>query len=164
MARPLTPGERRLAKSVFADAVRLDQVRVHGGGFGAFAVTLGAHLFMPRHLASDDLSSADLLSQALLVHELMHVWQFQTRPVATLASWAAVAASGGYGPGLPGYRYSLPLAAFASLNLEQQASVVEHAFLLRAGRRSSRMPQGACAADFAASPFPVMREGAGPWG
>ncbi len=126
---------------MFGDAVRLEQVRLHGGGFGGFAVTLGSHLFLPQHLAGDDVSGADLFSQALLVHELTHVWQFQTRPLATLASWARVVASGGYGPGLPGYRYTLPLGAFDALNLEQQASVVEHAFLLRAGRRSSRMPE-----------------------
>ena len=164
MARVLTPGERRLAEDVFGDAVRLDEVRLHRGGFGAFAVTLGSHLFLPPHLTSDDYALADPLAQALLVHELTHIWQFQTRPLATLASWARVMMSGGYGPGLPGYRYALPLAAFEDLNLEQQASVVEHAFLLRAGHRSRRMPEGISAVDLTASPFPSTRAGAGPWG
>ncbi len=164
MARGLTPGERRLAQAVFGDAVRLDPVRLHGGGFGAFAVTLGSRLFLPKHLASDDFAAAGLGAQALLVHELTHVWQFQTRPFSTLASWAGVVAKGGYGPGLPGYRYTLPLGDFVALNLEQQASVVEHAFLLRGGSRSGRMPARLCAADLAASPFPAKRDGAGPWG
>ena len=164
MARSLTAGEGALARSVFGDAVRLEEVRLHGGGFGGFAVTLGSHLFMPRHLASADFAAADLGAQALLVHELAHVWQFQTHPLKTLASWAGVMVSGGYGPGLPSYRYTLPLEAFDSLNLEQQASVIEHAFLLRAGRRSGRMLADVRAADLAASPFPVAGDPLKPWG
>ena len=153
-----------MADSVFGDAVRLDAVRLRGGGFGGFAVTLGSHIFLPPHLASADFATADLGSQALLVHELVHVWQFQTRPLWTLASWAGVVASGGYGPGLPGYRYTLPLGPFAKLNLERQASVVEHAFLLHAGVRSGRMPPGLCAADLAGSPFPNSHPSGRPWG
>ncbi len=144
--------------------MRLDAVRLHPGGFGAFAVTLGSHIFLPPHMARADFAAADIGSRALLVHELAHVWQFQTRTIRTLASWAGVALSGGYGPGLPGYRYTLPLAPFDTLNLEQQASVVEHAFLLRAGGRSGRMSARLCAADLAASPFPATQGERGPWG
>ena len=154
VARPLTPGEAALARSVFGAAVRLDPVRVHGGGFGRFAVTVGAHLFLPPHLAQADFCAADVGAQALLIHELVHVWQFQTRPLWTLASWAATAIGGGYGPGLPGYRYTLPLPPFGRLNLEQQASVVEHAFLLGRGVRSAAMAPGARLHDLASStPF-----------
>ena len=138
-------------------------MRLHAGGFGGFAFTLGSYIFLPPHLMSSDFAAGDLHAQALLVHELVHVWQFQMRPLRTLASWVGVVVSGGYGPGLPGYRYALPLGAFKVLNLEQQASVVEHAFLLRAGRRSRRMPDGLRATDLAASPFPVTREAVGPW-
>lgn len=164
MSRRLTPGELILAQRVFADAISWDAVRLHAGGFGGFAFTLSSNIFLPPHWMSADFAAADLHAQALLVHELVHVWQFQTRPARTLSSWAAVVATGGYGPGLPGYRYALPLSTFEALNLEQQASVVEHAFLLRAGRRSGRMAEGLCAADLAASPFPVAREACGPWG
>ena len=164
MARRLTPGELRLAEGVFGDAVRLDAVRLHGGGFGGFAFTVGSNVFVPASMAADDVSKADLQTQALLVHELAHVWQFQTRPLRTLASWAGVVASGGYGRGLPGYRYAVPLAPFDTLNLERQASVIEHAFLLTAGARSGRMPTGLCAADLAGSPFPRASRSGRPWG
>ncbi len=154
MGRPLSRGEIALARSVFGEAVRLDRVRVRGGGFGQFAVTVGSSLLLPPHLAQADFSQAGVEAQALLVHELVHVWQFQTRPLWTLASWAATVLRGGYGAGLPGYRYAVPVATFAALNLEQQASVVEHAFLLGRNRRSGTMPPGIRAADLtAASPF-----------
>ena len=118
-------------------------MRIAGGGFGPFAVTLGSTVNMPRAAAAADFSRERPLTQAFFIHELTHVWQFQTRPLATLASWAKVALAGGYGPGLPGYRYDLPLAPWERLNLEQQASVVEHAFLLQGGHRSRATPAGA---------------------
>ena len=154
MSRRLSGGEAALAQTVFGAAVRLERVRVHGGGFERFAVTLGSRLFLPPHLARADFALADVFAQALLIHELVHVWQFQTRPFRTLASWAVTALRGGYGPGLPGYRYTLPLERFGALNLEQQASVVEHAFLLSRNRRSATMPSGLRMADVAsAAPF-----------
>ena len=164
VGRRLTPGERVLAEGVFGEAVRLGAVRLHGCGFGGFAFSLGSHIFLPPHLASKDFAAADLGSQALLVHELVHVWQFQTRPAWTLASWARVVASGGYGPGLPGYRYTVPLGSFGRLNLERQASVVEHAFLLGLGGRSGRMPASLVVADLVGSPFPAPRPSRRPWG
>jgi hypothetical protein len=142
-------------------------VRVHGGGFGPFAVTVGSRLFLPLHLRADDFATADVMLQALFVHELTHVWQFQTRPLWTLASWARAVLTGGYGPGLPAYRYRLPFGRFHRLNLEQQASLVEHAFLLRRGRRSPAMPPAARLADYEAAPFPLPLTplpGEGPWG
>ncbi len=163
MRRGLTLGERKLAEGVFGQAVNLDRVRLHRGGFGGFAVTLGSQIFLPASYARGDFAAADLGSQALLVHELVHVWQFQTGLQQTLWSWAGVAASGGYGRGLPGYRYALPLPAFRMLNLEQQASVVEHGFVLRSGGGSARMPEGLQQTDLADAPFPIARKGAGPW-
>ncbi len=155
MARGLTAGEAALGRRVFGDAIRLDRVRVYGGGFGRFAVTLGSNLFMPAYLANCDFSAESLPGQALFVHELVHVWQFQTRPLQTLVSWAGTAAGGGYGPGLPGYRYTLPLPRFERLNLEQQASVVEHSFLIGGGYRTASMPAGLRGSDLSAAPFPV---------
>jgi len=165
--RGLTEGELRLAREVFGGAIAYSRMRIGGGGFGPFAVTVGSRLFLPRHLRPADFAAASPAMQALFIHELTHVWQFQTRPLWTLASWARAVATGGYGRGLPAYRYRVPFGAFARLNLEQQASVVEHAFLLGQGRRSPAMPAAATLADYAGAPFPVsavqMRPG-GPWG
>lgn len=141
VGRRLTAGETALAAAVFGPAVRFDAVRLQEGGWGRWAVTVGSRVFLPPGLVRSDFAGAGVEAQALLIHELVHVWQFQTRPLRTLASWAGAVATGGYGPGLPAYRYRLPLAPFGTLGLERQASVVEHLFLLRRGRRTGAMPQ-----------------------
>ncbi len=119
-----------MAHSVFGEALALDRVRLHAHPFGGFAVTLGRRILFPGEPPAD-FAAAPLQAQAWLMHELVHAWQFQTAPAATLASWAKVAMSGGYGPGSPGYRYPWPPPAWSTLNLEQQASLVEAAFLDR---------------------------------
>ena len=128
--RRLTSGERAIARTVFADALDLDRVRLISTPFRT-AVTTGPWIWMPYD-APPDFAAAPLHLRAWLVHELTHVWQFATAPASTLKSWVKVAAAGGYGPGLPGYRYALPFE-WAELNLEQQARVIEHAYMLREG-------------------------------
>ena len=148
--RPLTPGETALARSVFGEALDPASVRIGRAPFGPFAVTLGRRILFPGQ-PPVDFSAEPLERRAWLVHELVHVWQFADRPGRTLASWAKVAASGGYGPGQPGYAYVHPFE-WDDLNLEQQARVVEHAYLLRAG--------GVAPAQLAAyagrTPFPAL--------
>lgn len=157
--RRLTAGERELARSVFADAIDLERVRIVPTP-AATAVTLGSVILMPWN-APRDFAGAALHLQAWLVHELTHVWQFARAPMGTLKSWAKVAASGGYGPGQPGYRYDLPFD-WAALSLEQQARVVEHAFLMREGAAvraatPSGAPLRATRADYAGrTPFEAL--------
>ncbi len=117
--------------------------------FGGPAVTLGRRILFPG-APPGDFSRLPAASRAWLVHELVHVRQFATAPGATLLSWARVLLTGGYGPGLPGYRYPWPPPAWEVLNLEQQASLVEHAYLAREGEPRF------------GAPGPDKRKGAGP--
>ena len=120
-------------------------------------MTLGSWIFFPASSAVSEFVCANLGRRAWFGHELTHAWRFQTAPLRTLASWAWTIVSGGYGPGLPGYRYDLPVR-FAALGLERQAKVVEHAYLLRAGGRGPDSPPGARWADYAgATPFAGLR-------
>lgn len=73
----------------------------------------------------DDFSRAGRHNQGLLIHELTHVWQVQTRGDWYLLThrmpWAR-------------YDYSLrPGRPLTSYGIEQQAEIVRHAFLLRHG-------------------------------
>ena len=135
--RPLTSGERALARGVFGEALGLERIRIGRAPFGPFAVTLGRHILFPGRPPAD-FAAEPLDRRAWLIHELTHAWQFQTAARWTLASWAKTLATGGYGPGLPGYGYAHPFE-WASLNLEQQARVVEHAYLLREEGDSSAL-------------------------
>ncbi|HTI67842.1 MAG TPA: hypothetical protein VL460_09910 [Caulobacteraceae bacterium] len=149
MSRPLTAGEVALARSVFGDAIDYSRVRLSNRSWGWAAIVFGSRVtFPPSHPCPQDFADRPPPTQAWLVHELTHVWQFQTAPGRTLASWAATLAGGGYGRGLPGYRYALPLGNWHGYNLEQQASIVEHAFLLWRGAPCPAAPAGARLADY----------------
>jgi hypothetical protein len=149
MSRPLTPGEARLARGVFGDAIDYDRVRISTRSWGYAAICFGSHItFPPSHPAPSDLSRAPLKARSWLVHELTHVWQFQTAPIRTIASWAITLVTGGYGAGLPGYRYALPLKGWGAYNLEQQAAMIEHAYILRESGRCAGAPRGAALADY----------------
>jgi hypothetical protein len=152
--RSLTASETALAQSVFADAIAYERVRIASGGLGPFAVTTGSRINIPMGAYSADFARERPLFQAFFIHEMVHVWQFQTRPLWALGSWAKVALGGGYGPGLPGYAYDLPLDDWGALNLEQQASAVEHAFLLQGGHRHPATPPGGRLASYSGrTPF-----------
>lgn len=155
MSRPLTEGEVALARSVFGDAIDYERVRISTRGWGRPAIAFGSHItFPPAHPAPPDFARAPLRLRAWLVHELTHVFQFQTAPLRTLASWAVTVLCGGYGPGLPGYRYHMPLKRWGAHNLEQQATIVEHAYLLREAGACAAAPRGATFERLAAcAPF-----------
>lgn len=138
-SRPLTPGERALAASVFGSSIDYDPVRVHRRKWFPFqprniVMAPRGHLhFHPRgHLWSDDFAAAPLHSQGLFIHEMTHVWQAQKR-----GSWYLVLMRHPFcryhysvRPGWPLHRYGL----------EQQAEIVRHAFLLREGGHVAGAP------------------------
>ena len=126
----MTPGERALAAEVFAGDVALERLRL-------FAIPLwrrafvpnGAWVVWPSHTASQDFSTEPLAPQAAFVHELTHVWQAQKGTNLLLAKLRA-------GDGAQTYAYDLTrIDDFRSLNIEQQAMVVQDAFLAARGVR-----------------------------
>lgn len=135
IARALTEGERALARSQFGEAVVLDRVRllpsprpfnrafVPGRWFGRDWIV------WPGLGLADDLSRGPLAVQAMLIHELVHVWQAQQGVNLLLAKLRA-------GDSHASYRYPLdPGCGWEALNIEQQAMAVEHRFLLSRGGR-----------------------------
>ena len=145
--RPLTAGEAALARETFGAALNPAPVRLlfHRLRF-PFAVALGPLITIPGGPRAD-LSQESPEVAAWLVHELTHVWQWRTRPLWAVLSWARLALAGGYGPGLPGYRYTLP-AHWGELNLEQQAAVMEDRLRLMKGASVRHGPAGATLAAY----------------
>ncbi|MFN7264852.1 MAG: hypothetical protein ACK5T5_07985 [Phenylobacterium sp.] len=122
--RRLTEGEIALAKGVFGRALSAGRVRILALPVWPRAFVTGASLIVwPARSALRDFSLADLSLQAILVHELTHVWQAQTGVNLLLAKLRA-------GDGPAAYDY---IAAggtpFVDLNIEQQAMMVQDAFL-----------------------------------
>ena len=129
----LSEGERALAARVFGPALRLDDVRVlalpkplnrafvPGRWFGRDWIC------WPARSLTQDLSAADLRARATFVHELVHVWQSQQGVNLLLSKLKA-------GDGPAAYAYApAPDCVWDRLNIEQQASLVEHRYRLQEG-------------------------------
>lgn len=137
--RGLTAQEVRLARSMFGDAIDLDGVELVNRRWAFFQprnvvmAPMGRIHFHPHgDLFCEDFCAAPTGRQGLLLHELTHVWQTQTR-----GRW--------YLPLMrhPFVRYDYVLERgkpFDAYGLEQQAEIVRHAFLLRQGIAVSGKP------------------------
>jgi len=128
--RPLTPGERGLAAEMFGRGLDAGRVKVLALPFWNRAFVGGPGLMVwPATTARADFASAEvpLRTQAVFVHELTHVWQAQHGVSLVLAKIKAGDGDASYAYDLQGGR------AFTAMNIEQQAMVVEHAFLASRG-------------------------------
>ena len=127
--RPLTPGEQALAAEMFGAGLDAARVRL-------LAIPLWRRVFVagpqwmvwPAATIRPDFSAPEvpIRVQGVFVHELTHVWQAQNGVSLLLAKLKA-------GDGPSAYRYDLDGPPFEALNIEQQAMVVEHAFLASRG-------------------------------
>jgi hypothetical protein len=134
--RPLSAGERALAGEVFAAALDPVGVRLLALPVWPRAFVAGARLMVwPAAQALPDFTAAPLPLQAVFVHELTHVWQAQSGVFLPLAKLRA-------GDSHAAYAYDLTDGrAFRALNIEQQAMVVQHAFLSRRGAPAPHPPE-----------------------
>ena len=136
MIRALTLSEMRLAREGLGDAVDLEKVRflctpwpfdrafVPGRWFGLDWIA------WPANQLPADFATAPLRLQAVLVHELVHVWQAQTGVNLLTGKLKA-------GDSQQSYRYIVSDdCRWIGLNIEQQAMMVEHRFRLSRGERT----------------------------
>jgi hypothetical protein len=141
-ARPLTTGEIDLARSIFGDAIdygKVCLVRRKWWPFhprnAAMAPTGNIHFHPRGELWSDDFAREPLPRQGLLIHELTHVWQAQSRGRYYLPLMRHPFCR---------YRYELRGGrAFTDYGLEQQAEIVRHRFLADRGARWVQAPSPA---------------------
>jgi hypothetical protein len=130
----LTHGEIALAQTIFGSAIDYAVVRIKRRKWWLFQpkrITMapnGHIYFHPTGTAyCDDFSKSHLLTQGFFIHELTHVWQTQTR-----GRWYLIL----HRHPFCRYTYALkPGEPLESYGIEQQAEIVRHAFLLRAGTR-----------------------------
>jgi hypothetical protein len=138
-SRALTRGEAALARGMFGNAIDYRKVTIRRRKWFPLQprrVTMApmGHLhFHPESAAyCEDFAVASLAAQGLFIHEMVHVWQSQTR-----GRWYLLFARHPFCR----YDYALvpgkPLAAYG---IEQQAMIVQHAFLLRQGGKVAGAP------------------------
>jgi hypothetical protein len=131
-SRPLTTAERALAKSVFGGAITYDAVTIRAHKWAFFQprrtvmAPMGHMHFHPGgDIYCDDFCDQPIERQALFIHEMVHVWQAQTR-----GRWYLVLMR----HPLCRYTYTLkPGWPLERYGIEQQAEIVRHYFLLREG-------------------------------
>ncbi len=147
--RRLTAGERRLCEEVFADELDTDLVRLLSLPVWPRPFVPGGRLVVwPATSAMADFSQAPLWLRSVLLHELVHVWQAQHGVFLPFAKLRA-------GDGRSAYAYDLDDGrGFSQLNIEQQAMVVQHAYLAARGG-AAPYAQAAYARILAAWPAPL---------
>ena len=133
--RRLSLGEKALARRVFGDQLRLETIRFVGSPWPFDRAFVAGRWFgrewiaWPHKALGADYSQAKLRRRATFIHELVHVWQAQQ---GVNLAWAKIRA----GDGADAYGYVADeTCRWAGLNIEQQAMVVEHRFLLSRGGR-----------------------------
>ena len=150
-------GEQVLAGSLFGTALDLDRVRLHRHKWwplqprNVVMAPDGDIWFHPDDgLWHEDFVAAPMRLQALLAHELTHAWQHQQGVCLLVRRHPFCRYAYRIQPGRPLRRYGI----------EQQATIVEHAFLARsAGRPISVLEQILAEAGFSdASRFNEAQE------
>lgn len=127
--RRLTPGEQALAAEVFGAGLDAGRVRILAVPWRRAFVAGPGLIGWPAARLPADIAAPDvpLRVQAVFVHELTHVWQAQNGVRLLLAKIKA-------GDSAASYAYDLERGpGFLAMNIEQQAMVVEHAFLASRG-------------------------------
>ena len=126
--RRLTAAERALADEVFGAALDPARIRILALPVWPRAFVAGARLIVwPARTLPADFGDAALHLQAVFIHELTHIWQAKT---GVWLPWAKLLA----GDSAAAYAYDRAARpGFAELNIEQQAMVVQHAFLASRG-------------------------------
>lgn len=136
--RRLSLGERAIAAEMFGAGLDAGRIRILALPAWRRAFVAGPALVVwPTTEARLDFAAPDtpLAVQGVFVHELTHVWQAQHGVSLILAKLKA-------GDSHASYAYDLSGGAdFSRLNIEQQAMVVEHAFLATRGGRTPHGPE-----------------------
>jgi len=132
--RSLTEAEKAMARRVFGDQIELDTVRFIGSprpfdrAFVAGRWLGRDWIVWPNTTLADDYATQKLSRRATFIHELVHVWQAQQGVNLAIAKIRA-------GDDAKAYAYPVDASCvWTALNIEQQASLIEHAYLLSQDR------------------------------
>lgn len=133
-SRPLTDGEIKLAQSIFGDSIDYARVQIHNHPHNPFqnkhtAMAPNGEIYMPKVAYHDDYSVAAPRAQALFIHEMTHVWQYQNKILHPVKEAAKLILKHRFNYAAA-YPYVLEEEKdLTDYGLEQQASIIEDFFL-----------------------------------
>ena len=132
--RPLSDSEKFSARMVFGNAIPLDLVRIDE------SARIGTRSTGIVYVSGFTINSWGTFSEAILIHELVHVWQYCRQGAAYIprALRAQGTAMGYNYGGLTALRKAQHISEF---NLEQQGDLVMDYFLLLQDRQASWAPE-----------------------
>lgn len=128
--RPLTAREKAVAQSVFADSIQYDKVRIDE------RARIGTRRYNICYVSFNTINNWGILSDELLIHELIHVWQYQRFGAVYIPRALAAQRTA------EGYNYGGTTALKKAIrehkklwefNYEQQGDIVADYFRIRSG-------------------------------
>ena len=132
--RTLTTGEIRLATTIFKSSIDYTKVRIHNGKYIFFqpdnsGMTPNGEIYVHGAYRSD-YSTGNGQSKGFLIHELVHVWQYQLNILNPVT--AAIAENIVHGFDYSkAYHYTLdPAKDILDYDIEQQAAIIEDYYLI----------------------------------
>lgn len=133
-SRALSDGEKFMARLVFGNAIPLELVRIDE------SARIGTRSTGIVYVSGFTINSWGMFSEAILIHELVHVWQYcqQGAPYIPRALRAQRTPMGYNYGGLNALHKASHISEF---NLEQQGDLVMDYFLLLQDRRASWAPE-----------------------
>jgi hypothetical protein len=131
--RGLTRGERALLEPLFRQSLDYEKIQVIDGKFllqpNNVYMTPRGNIYAPGALFEADFSTASPWRQAVFVHEITHVWQFENGMDLVAQGLSTFAKAGGAYE--RAYPYTLADGRdLVDYGMEQQASIVEDYFLI----------------------------------
>lgn len=128
--RPLYNWEIRLAQSIFGDTIDYQSVRIDETAW------VGPKQFQFCYVSFNLINSWGRMANHILIHELMHVWQYQEMgAIYMVRALIAQHTEMGYNyGGVEGIKAKIAKGqTLLDFNLEQQADVITDCFLLQQG-------------------------------
>lgn len=135
MNRSLTQNEKRLSATVFQNALNYKAVRVYDEKYVFFQaanvlMTPNGQIYAPDTMYRADYANEPLNYQELFIHELAHVWQYQTKVLNPKLSGLFEFVKNGFNYG-KAYRYVLASEKdLTDYGMEQQAAIIADYFLV----------------------------------
>ena len=131
--RSLTIWERKLLKGIYGNKINYKRVRIDN------LALLGPKQFRMCYVSFYTINAWGAMSNHLLIHEMMHVWQYQKMGAVYIPrALAAQNSAMGYNyGGLSALEKAIENGqGFKAFNLEQQADIITDYYLLREGYKA----------------------------